>query len=444
LAWIFSSSGICRVNAILQTNLHIRQHGVVKLQFNVTNSTRNPDCPYNLQKEIVTMRRVYMDANATTPLLPEVMEAMRPYWMEHFGNASSIHFHGQQAHAAVDRARETMAEFFNCHAAEVVFNSGGTEGDNTAIFGLLHPGDHFITTSIEHSAILQAAQRMAQQGVETTFVAPQPSGLIDPTDILRAIRPETRLISVMLANNETGVRQPVEEIGKIAAETGIFFHIDAVQGAGKVKFDVRRFGCHLLSISAHKMHGPKGIGAMFVRRGTPVESLLVGGSHERRRRAGTENVPGIVGFAKAAEMAIHSLEDGTIDRLAALRDRLESQLLQVPGAGLNGAAVGGSAVLRVANTTNIWFDNLEGEALVIALDLKGVSVSGGSACHSGATEPSHVLMAMGLDKTRARASLRFSLLKTITEADIDHVLQVVPEAVEHLRELSPVAAGTAG
>jgi len=386
-----------------------------------------------------------MDANATTPLLPEVVEAMCPYWTEHFGNASSIHLHGQQAHKAVDQARETMAEFFNCHAAEVVFNSGGTEGDNTAIFGLLHPGDHFITTSIEHSAILQAASRMAHHGVETTFVAPQPSGLIDPTDILRAIRPHTRLISVMLANNETGVIQPVAEIGKIAADTGIFFHIDAVQGAGKIRFDVRRFGCHLLSISAHKMHGPKGVGAMFVRRGTPVEPLLVGGSHERRQRAGTENVPGIVGLGKAAELAMHSLGDGTIDRLAVLRDRLEAEILKISGTGLNGtAAEGEKAVPRAANTTNIWFDNLEGEALVIALDLKGVSVSGGSACHSGATEPSHVLMAMGVNKTRARASLRFSLLKTVTEADVDYLLQVLPEAVQHLRALSPVAAGTLG
>jgi len=385
-----------------------------------------------------------MDANATTPLLPEVFEAMRPYWMEHFGNASSIHLHGQQARTAVDRARETMAEFFNCHDAEVVFNSGGTEGDNTALIGLLHPGDHLITTSIEHSAILEAARRLAQHGVETTFVAPQPSGLINPTDILRAIRPETRLISVMLANNETGVLQPVEEIGKIAADTGIFFHIDAVQGAGKVKIDVRKIGCHLLSISAHKMHGPKGVGAMFVRRGTPIESLLVGGSHERRRRAGTENVAGIVGLAKAAELAMHSLADGTIEHLAKLRDHLETEILRIPGTGLNGAGADGKPVVRAANTSNIWFDHLEGEALVIALDLKGVAISGGSACHSGATEPSHVLMAMGLDKTRARASLRFSLLKTATDADVDHVLRVLPEAVEHLRAISSVATGTLG
>jgi len=208
--------------------------------------------------------------------------------------------------------------------------------------------------------------------------------------------------------------------------------------------DVRKIGCHLLSISAHKMHGPKGVGAMFVRRGTPLESLVVGGSHERRRRAGTENVAGIVGLAKAAELAMHSLADGTIDRVAALRDRLEAEVLRIPGTGLNGAGADGKPIIRVANTTNIWFDQLEGEALVIALDLKGVAVSGGSACHSGATEPSHVLMAMGLDKTRARASLRFSLLKTATEADIDRVLLVVPEAVEHLRAIAPVAAGTLG
>jgi cysteine desulfurase len=383
-----------------------------------------------------------MDANATTPLLPEVLEAMRPYWMERFGNPSSIHLNGQQAHTAVDQARQTMSEFFNCHEAEVVFNSGGTEGDNTALFGLLRPGDHFITTSIEHSAVLQPARLLAERGVETTFIEPQPSGLIDSSEILRAIRPNTRLISVMLANNETGVLQPIEQIAKIAADAGVFFHIDAVQGAGKVKFDVRRFGCHLLSISAHKMHGPKGVGALFVRRGTPVESLLIGGSHERRHRAGTLNVPGIVGMAKAAELAMHSLEDGTMGRVARLRDRLQAGVLLSFATGVNGAWDGDRPVPRVANTTNIWFDQLEGEALVIALDLKGIAVSGGSACHSGATEPSHVLMAMGLDKTRARASLRFSLLKTVTEADVDYVLQVVPEAVEHLRELSPVVAGT--
>jgi len=381
------------------------------------------------------MRWVYCDANATTPLLPEVMGAMRPYWMEEFGNASPIHLQGQKARTAVDHARETLARFFNCREAEVVFNSGGTEGDNTAIFGLLRAGDHFITTSIEHSAVLRAADRMAERGVEVIFVAPRRDGLIDPEEIRRALKPTTRLISVMLANNETGVLQPVDEIGRIAAEAGAFFHIDAVQGAGKVAFDVRRFGCHLCSISAHKMHGPKGVGAMYVRRGTPLESLIVGGSHERRQRAGTQNVPGIVGMGKAVELAMESLEDGTMERVARLRDRLEAGILEISGTGVNGGAAP-----RAANTTNIHFEHLEGEALVIALDLKGVAVSGGSACHSGSTEPSHVLMAMGMDKNAALASLRFSLLKTATDEDVDHVLRVVPEAVEHLRALAPEAA----
>ena len=378
------------------------------------------------------MRRVYMDANATTPLLPEVLEAMRPYWIEHFGNASSIHFQGQQARTAVNRAREILAEFFNCREAEVVFNSGGTEGDNTAIFGVLRPGDHFITTAIEHSAVLRAAERVAERGVEVTYIAPQPDSLIDPEAIRAALKPNTRLISVMLANNETGVLQPVEEIGRIAAEAGAFFHIDAVQGAGKVPFDVDRFGCHLLSISAHKLYGPKGVGALYIRRGTPIDPMMVGGVHERRRRAGTENVPGIVGLGKATEVAMQSMNDGDVERVSALRDRLEAGVLRIPGTGVNGAGAP-----RTANTTNIRFDQVEGEALIIALDLKGVAVSGGSACHSGSTEPSKVLMAMGLDKHAALASLRFSLLRTASEEDVDYVLGVVPEAVERLRTLAP-------
>jgi cysteine desulfurase len=385
------------------------------------------------------MRRVYCDANATTPLEPEVMEAMRPCLMENFGNASSIHLQGQRARKAVDGARETLATFFHCREAEVVFNSGGTEGDNTAIFGLVRAGDHLITTAIEHSAVLRAAERVAERGAEVTFIAPRADGLIEPEEIQRALRPHTRLISVMLANNETGVLQPVEEIGKIAADAGAFFHIDAVQGAGKIDFDVRRFGCHLCSISAHKIHGPKGVGAMYVRRGTPLEPLIVGGSHERRQRAGTENVPGIVGLGKAAELAMESVADGTVERIAALRDRLEAGVLRIAGTGVNGAGAP-----RVANTTNIRFEQVEGEALVIALDLKGVAVSGGSACHSGSTEPSHVLMAMGLDKNAARASLRFSLLRTATEEDVDQVLRVVPQVVEHLRALAPEVAGTLG
>ncbi len=376
-----------------------------------------------------------MDANATTPLAPEVVEAMRPYWIENFGNASSIHAEGQQARAAVSRAREILSEFFNCHEAEVVFNSGGTEGDNTAIFGALRAGDHLITTSIEHSAVLRAAERAESDGVEVTFLPPLPNGLIDAEAVRHAVNPKTRLISVMLANNETGVIQPVEEIGKIAAEAGALFHIDAVQGAGKMKIDVRRFGCHLCSISAHKMYGPKAVGALFVRRGTPIDPLIVGGSHERRRRAGTENVAGIVGTGKAAELAMEHLEDGTMEALAGLRDRLEAGILEISGTGVNGAGAP-----RVANTSNIRFEQVEGEALLIALDLKGIAVSGGSACHSGSTEPSHVLMAMGLNKRLAGASLRFSLLRTATAEDVEHVLRVVPQAVEQIRAIAPKTA----
>jgi len=381
------------------------------------------------------MKRVYMDANATTPLLPEVVDAMHPYWMEQFGNASSIHLHGQQAHKAVEAAREQVAALFGCREAEVVFNSGGTEGDNTAIFGTLKPGDHFITTSIEHSAVLRAADRMTGHDVQVTFVNPEPTSWINPEAIRAAIRPNTRLISVMLANNETGVLQPVEEIGRIAAEAGVLFHIDAVQGAGKIPLQVERFGCHLLSISAHKMHGPKGVGALYVRKDTHIDPLIVGGSHEHRRRAGTENVPGLVGLGKAAELAMHSLADGTIDRLATLRNRLEAGVLH-----MEGTHVHGGGALRTANTANIGFDGVEGEALVITLDLKGIAVSGGSACYSGTTRPSHVLMAMGLSETEARASLRFSLMKTATAEDVDQVLAVLPDAVAHLRELSIAAA----
>jgi cysteine desulfurase len=386
------------------------------------------------------MPRIYLDANATTPLLPEVVAAMHPFWTENFGNASSIHRDGQLARTAIDRARESLAQFFHCHEAEVVFNGGGTEGDNAALFGLMRPGDHLITSAIEHSAVLAPARKLAENACQVTFIDPQPNGLIRPEDIRAALQPNTRLISIMLANNETGVIQPVEEVGKIAAEAQVFFHIDAVQGAGKLPIDVQAIGCHLLNISGHKMHAPKGVGALYVRRGTPLDPVQIGGSHERRRRAGTENVPAIVALGKAAELAMHSLADGTIARLATLRDRLEAGLLAaIPGTGVNGAGVP-----RAANTTNLWFRDVEAEALVIALDLKGLSVSGGSACHSGATEPSHVLLAMGLDKTRARASLRLSLLKTVSDADIDAVLTVLPAAVERLRALSPALAGTAG
>jgi cysteine desulfurase len=392
------------------------------------------------------MRRIYMDANATTPLLPEVLEAMRPWLLESFGNASSIHQHGQQARAAVEHARESVARLLNCRESEIVFTSGGTESDNMALFGvmqqggLIQAGDHLVTSSIEHHAVLHAAERLRDRGVEVTFLPVNAGGAVEPEEVRRSLRPNTKLISVMMANNETGVIQPIEAIGRIAQEADVWFHTDAVQAAGKLPIDVKTIGCDLLSISGHKMHAPQGTGILYMRRGTHIEPLFFGGAHERQRRAGTENVAGIVGLGRAAELAIASLKNGSLDRVAALRDRLERGILErVEGCGVNGAGAE-----RVPNTANLYFDDLEGEALVIALDLKGLAVSGGSACMSGATEPSHVLLAMGLASQRSRASLRFSLTKLNTDADVDAALEIVPAAVGRLRELAPVNAGTLG
>ncbi|MGD1216053.1 MAG: cysteine desulfurase family protein, partial [Terriglobales bacterium] len=374
-----------------------------------------------------------------TPVLPEVLEAMRPYFGEHFGNASSIHHHGQETRAAVERARESVAALLGCRASEIVFTSGGTEGDNLAVFGLASfgpgPGDHVITSTIEHHAVLNACKHLAMKmtGCEVTYIPVDGRGLVDPADVKRAIRPNTKLITHMLANNETGVVQPIAEIGKIAAEADIYFHTDAVQAAGKIPIDVNKIGCDLLTISGHKMHGPQGVGALYVRKGTQLEPMLYGGSHERSRRAGTENVPGIVGLGKAAELAIAGFERGDDRKMAAARDQLERELLEIEATGLNG-----EGAPRVPNTTNIYFDAIEGEALVIALDLKGLAVSTGAACSSGAIEPSHVLIAMGLRSGRAKASIRFSLGKQNTPEDVDFALGLIPETVARLRDLSPV------
>jgi len=381
-----------------------------------------------------------MDANATTPLVPEVLDAMRPYFIEHFGNASSIHQQGQQARAAVDHARESVAALLNCRAAEIVFTSGGTESDNLALFGLVEPGDHLITSSIEHHAVLHAAEKLRDRGAEVTFLPVSGEGVVDPQTLRRAIQPNTKLISIMMANNETGAIQPVSEIGRIAAEADIYFHTDAVQAAGKLPIDVQSLRCDLLSISGHKMHAPQGTGVLYVRRGTQLEPLFFGGTHERQRRAGTENLPGIVALGKAAEVARMALSDGTVQKIAALRNRFEQGIL----AKVEDTGVNSSSVARVPNTSNIYFDNLEGEALVIALDLKGLCTSGGSACASGAAEPSHVLSAMSLSPARARASLRFSLTKLNTDEDIDFALEIIPTAASRLRELAPVNAGTLG
>ena len=379
------------------------------------------------------MRRVYMDANATTPLLAEVFEAMQPYFVERFGNASSVHCFGQQARGAVEQARIKVAGLLHCRPAEIVFTSGGTESDNLALFGATKPGDHVITTTNEHHAVLHAAEQLAKCGREVTFVSVDDEGVVDPEDIRRALRPNTRLISVMMANNETGAIQPVEEIAAIAAGAGVQFHTDAVQAAGKLPLRVEKIGCNLLSLSGHKIHAPQGTGVLFVRKDTKIEPLLYGGTHERQRRAGTENLAGIVGLGKAAEIAARSLEDGSTQGIAALRDRLQNEIL----ARVADAGVHSGQVPRVPNTANLWFDHLEGEALVISLDLKGLAVSGGSACASGASEASHVLTAMGVTTERARASLRFSLSKLTTAEDVDFAIEIVPQAVARLRELSP-------
>ena len=380
------------------------------------------------------MRRVYFDNNATTPLLPEVRAAMEPYFSEHFGNASSIHHHGQETRAAVERARESVAKLLACRASEVVFTSGGTEADNLGIFGVVAPGDHLITSAIEHHAVLFSAHRIEEMGCTVTYVPVNGDGLVDPDDVRRVLRPNTKLISIMLANNETGVVQPVEAIGKIAAEAGVYFHTDAVQAAAKVPLDVDRIGCHLLSISGHKFHAPQGVGALYVRKGTRLQPMLYGGRHERQRRAGTENVAGIVGLGKASDLALAAFANGDLQKMADLRDRLEASLL----AATEAAGVIGGAAPRIPNTTNIHFDHIEGEALIIALDLKGLAVSTGAACSSGATEPSHVLTAMNLPPERARASIRFSLGKQNTQEEVDFTISIVPDTVARLRDLSPV------
>jgi len=379
------------------------------------------------------MHRVYLDNNATTPILPEVFEAMRPYFLERFGNASSIHHHGQETRAAVEDARESVAELLGCTASEVVFTSGGTESDNLAVAGWVAAGDHVITSGIEHHAVLNACRHLEKIGCEVTVLPVDGRGLVDPDDVSRALRPNTKLISIMMANNETGVLQPVEEIGKIASGAQILFHTDAVQAAAKIPIHVRQIGCDALSISGHKIHAPQGVGALYVKKGTRIQPLFHGGRHERSRRAGTENVPGIVALGKAAQLARRGSERGADKEIAGLRDRLERGIL----ATVDEAGVNGDGAPRVPNTTNIRFDHIEGESLVIALDLKGLAVSTGAACSSGAIEPSHVLIAMGLLPHQARSSIRFSLGRQTTDADIDFALALVPEAVGRLRAISP-------
>jgi cysteine desulfurase len=433
------------------------------------------------------MNRVYLDHNATTPVDPEVLDAMLPYFSGEYGNASSIHTFGQKARAAVETAREQVAALIGARPQEIVFTSGGTEADNHAIFGIagaaaapssqahgpstdaatlspslgvpsfsrdvthaarerlqftqknegppkVLPLPRIITAAIEHEAVLNTCQALEKRGISVTYLSVDRDGQIDLQALRNSLRehPETVLITVMHANNELGTVQPIEEIGQIAAEADVYFHTDAVQSAGKIPIDVNAFKLDLLSLSGHKLYAPKGIGALYIRGGTRLRQLLYGGHHQRGFRPGTENVAGIVGLGKAAQIAKASLAEDA-KRVAALRDTLERTLLQrVPDSRVNGAGA-----QRTPNTTNITFPGIEGEALVIALDLKGLACSTGAACSSGAVEPSHVLTAIGLPAEDARASLRFSLGRHTTPADIDFALPVIPAAVAYLRELSP-------
>ena len=385
------------------------------------------------------MRRIYLDHNATTPVDPSVFDAMVPYFSGDFGNASSIHNFGQRARSAVETAREQVAALINARPREIVFTSGGTESDNLAIFGIAvnaprtaDDPPHIITTSIEHEAVLNTCQALEKQGVAVTYLPVDRNGLIHLDELRKALRPKTILITVMHANNELGTIQPLADIGKIAAEADVFFHTDAVQSAGKVPIDVQQCNVDLLALSGHKIYGPKGIGAFYIKSGMRLKPLLFGGHHQRGFRPGTENVTGIVGLGRAAELARLGLSPENT-RISVLRDKLEQGLLaRVPDAHANACHAP-----RTPNTTNITFPGLEGEALIISLDLKGLACSTGAACSSGAIEPSHVLTAIGLSASDARSSIRFSLGRHTTESEIDAALEIVPTAVAQLRELSP-------
>jgi len=386
--------------------------------------------------------RVYFDYNATTPLAPDVIDAVARATRDVFGNASSVHHFGQQAKAAMDDARSQIATLINGDPSEVVFTSGGTESDNFAIRGAADAGEptgrrHLIATAIEHEAVLNTFKALARRGWRTTLLPVDASGIVSAEQLRNCITPDTALVSVMHANNEIGTVQPIAELAALAHEHGALIHTDAVQSAGKIPVDVRALGVDLLSLSGHKFNGPKGAGALWIKRGTRMLPILTGGKHERNRRAGTENIPAVVGFGVAARLAAGKLA-GEGARLAALRDRLERGILaSVPGTVVNGAPTP-----RVPNTTNISFDHVEAESLLIALDLEGIAVSTGSACSSGTLEPSHVLRAMGLPPHRTQNSLRFSLGLFSTEEEVDRVLSVLPALVEKLRGLTrkPVTA----
>ena len=390
------------------------------------------------------MQRIYLDHNATTPPLPAVAERMMVVLRDEFGNPSSVHHFGQQAKALMDEARTEVANLIGAEPSEVLFTGGGTEADNIAIRGAAEALEaagrrHLVASAIEHEAVLNTLKALAKRGWRTTLLPVDRSGIVSPAALREGLADDTAVVSVMHANNEIGTIQPIAELARLAHERGALFHTDAVQSAGKIAIDVRTLGVDMLSMSAHKFYGPKGIGALWVRRGVRVMPILTGGRQERGRRAGTENVAGIVGMGVAARIASGKMGDED-RRLSALRDRLEAGVLRsVPG-----TAVNGSTEARVPNTTNISFDRVEAESLLIALDLQGVAVSTGSACSSGTLEPSHVLKAMGFNAHRTQNSIRFSLGAANTEAEIDRVIAVLPGIVEKLRSLTRAPARAGG
>jgi len=387
------------------------------------------------------MKRIYLDHSATTPVAPEVLEAMLPYFTEKFGNASSLHSVGREAKQALEESREKVAGLLGAEPGELIFTSGGTESDNLALKGIAYRnkklGKHIITTRIEHPAVLETCRKLDAEGFEVTYLPVTSEGLVEPGTLESAIRRDTILISVMHANNEIGTIQPLEEIGKIAAEKDIYFHTDAVQSVGKIPTDVNALGVDLLSLSSHKLYGPKGIGALYVRKGTRLESIVQGGGHERGLRSGTENIAGIVGLARAAELARETM-DIEAERLAGLRDRLSDLVLgRVKDAWING-----TMKKRLPGNLNFGFRYVEGESLLLFLDSKGIAVSTGSACSSKKLEPSHVLLSLGLPPEECHGSLRITLGRSNTDEDVDYVAQAIAEAVERFRSISALGRGS--